>query len=236
MSIPGIPDIPDFKGLVTSGVDALISFGGATLIRMIFGNQWGIFNQYGIPIMLADTVHSLKYQNNSQIAQAPVEKGSFASYNKVQNPYQATVTMIRGGGDAGMRGLFIAQLEALSKSTLLFHVITPEYVHINAAITGYDYARDPNAGARMIVANIHLEEVREAKVTYETKETKNPEDSPQVDGGEQQTSEAGQSILSRVVDSITTEGGLLEQVETLGEKAMDAFGKFVGGSPSVVTP
>src|SRR6185436_12800474 len=97
--IPGIPDIPDFKGLVTSGTDALISFGGATLVRMIFGNQWGIFNQYGIPIMLADTVYSVKYQNNSQISQAPVEKGTFASYNKVQSPYQASVCLIRGGGD-----------------------------------------------------------------------------------------------------------------------------------------
>lgn len=234
--IPGIPDIPDFKGLVSSGTDALISFGGATLIRMIFGNQWGIFNQYGIPIMLADTVHSVKYQNSSQIAQAPVEKGTFASYNKVQNPYQASVTMIRGGGDPTLRGLFIAQLELLSKSTLLFHVITPEYVHINASILGYDYAREPQSGARMVVANIHLEEVREAKVTYETKETKNPEDAPQADGGEQQPKEASQSLLSKAVDSVTGEGGLLQQVETLGEKAMSAFDKFVGGPPKVPTP
>lgn len=234
--IPGIPDIPDFKGLVTSGTDALISFGGATLIRMIFGNQWGIFNQFGIPIMLADTVFSVKYQNSSQVAQAPVEKGTFTSYNKVQNPYQATVTLIRGGGDPTLRGLFIAQLELLAKSTLLFHVITPEYVHTNAAIAGYDYAREPQGGARMIIANIHLEEVREASVTYETKETENPEDSPQVDTGEQQPTAATESVLSRVVDTVTDEGGLLDQAQTLGEKALEGFRKFVGGAPGVVTP
>jgi hypothetical protein len=234
--IPGIPDIPDFKGLVTSGTDALISFGGATLIRMIFGNQWGIFNQYGVPIMLADTVFSVKYQNSSQIAQAPVEKGTFTSYNKVQNPYQATVTLIRGGGDPTLRGLFIAQLELLANSTLLFHVITPEYVHTNAAIAGYDYAREPQGGARMIIANIHLEEVREATVTYETKETENPEDSPKVDNGEQQTEPASESVLSKVVDTVTEEGGLLDQAQTLGEKAMEGFRKFVGGAPGAVTP
>lgn len=233
--IPGIPDIPDFKGLVTSGTDALISFGGATLIRMVFGNQWGIFNQFGVPIMLADTVFSVKYQNSSQVAQAPVEKGTFTSYNKVQNPYQATVTMIRGGGDPTLRGLFIAQLETLAESTLLFHVITPEYVHTNAAISGYDYAREPQGGARMIIANIHLEEVREATVTYETKETENPEDSPQVDNGEQQTAPATQSVLSRVVDTVSEDGGLLDQAQTLGEKALEAFRKFVGGAPGAVT-
>lgn len=236
MALPGMPDIPDFKGLVTSGTDALISFGGAALIRMIFGNQWGIFNQYGIPIMLADTVHSVKYSSSSQIAQAPVEKGTFASYNKIQNPYQASVTMIKGGGDVTMRGLFMAQLELLSKSTLLFHVITPEYVHINAAIVGYDYARSPQDGARMIVANIHLEEVREAKVTYETKETENPEDSPEVDTGEQQPKEADQSLLDKAVDYATQPGGAVETLKTVGGKAVEMFDKFVNGSAPVATP
>lgn len=233
-TIPGLPDIPDFKGLVTAGTDAIISFGGATLIRKIFGNQWGVFSQYGIPILLADTVFSVKYQNSSQIAQAPVEKGTFASYNKVQNPYQATVTMIKGGGDPTLRGAFIAQLDTLSKSTLLFHIITPEYVHINAAITGYEYARSPQDGARMIVANLYLEEVREAKVTYETKETANPEDSAQVDTGEQQPQEASESVLSKVVDSVSAEGGLLDQAETLGQKALDAFQRFINGNPGAV--
>lgn len=234
MTIPGAPNIPDWKGLVSSGTGALISFGGATLIRKVFGNQWGIFNQYGIPIMLADTCYSVKYQNNSQIAQAPVEKGTFTSYNKVQNPYQATVTLIRGGGDPTLRGLFIAQLELLSKSTLLFHVITPEYVHLNAAITGYDYARAPQDGARMIAASIYLEEVREGSVSYETKETKNPADAPPVDAGQQQVQATPESILSRVVGSITDNGGIQQALQTVKEKALEMFEKFNGAAPGVI--
>lgn len=234
--IPGIPDIPDFKGLVTSGTDALISFGGASLIRMVFGNQWGVFNQFGIPILLADTVYSVNYQNTSQIAQAPVEKGTFASYNKVQNPYQATVVMARGGGDATLRGLFIAQLELLSKSTLLFHIITPEYVHTNAAILGYDYAREPQAGARMIVASLHLEEVREAIVAYESKETANPADSPTVDTGEQQPVETPSSILQGVVDHFEAGGTIQGAAETLQQKALSAFERFSGSFIGNVTP
>jgi len=232
--IPGIPDIPDFKGLVSSGTDAIISFGGATLIRMIFGNQWGVYNQFGVPILLADTVYSVKYQNNSQISQAPVEKGTFTSYNKVQNPYQSVVTMARGGGSAALRGAFIAQLELLSKSTLLFNVVTPEYVHRNAAITGFDYARSPQDGARMIIANLYLEEVREGQVNYEAVEAENPEDSPRVDTGEQQTGEASTSLLSRAVDSISADGGLLNTLETVGEKAMTMFERFVNGAQSGV--
>lgn len=226
MSIPGIPDIPDFKGLVTSGTDALIGFGGAFLINQVFGNQWGIFNQFGIPVMLVDTVYSLKYQNSSQVSKAPVEKGTFASYNKVQNPYQATVTLIRGGGSAVLRGAFIAQLEALSKSTLLFHIVTPEFVHMNASIVGYDYAREPQGGARLIAANVHLEEIREAVVETETVETANPEDAATADAGEKQVDPASESILARIVDSVSAPGGVLEQAQTLGEKAAEALGRF----------
>lgn len=232
--IPGLPDIPDFKGLVSSGTDALISFGGATLIRMIFGNQWGVFNQFGIPILLSDTVYSVKFQNNSQVAQAPVERGTFTSYNKVQNPYQATVTMARGGGDPALRGAFIAQLELLSESTLLFNVVTPEYVHRNAAITGYDYARMPQDGARMIVANIYLEEIRESTVNYETVETENPEDSPRVDGGEQQTSAAPPSLLNRAIDALSADGGFFNTAETVWQRAETMYDRFVNGAPSGV--
>lgn len=232
--IPGIPDIPDFKGLTTGGVDALISFGGATLIRMIFGNQWGVFNEFGIPIMLADTVHSVRFQNSSQVAQAPVEKGTFASYNKVQNPYQATVTLVKGGGDPAMRGAFIAQLELLAKSTLLFNVVTPEYVHTNAAIVGFDYARNPQDGARMIVATLYLEEVREVEVLYTKEETENPEDAPEEEAGEEQPEEAEESLLSKIVDKAESVLDRATQAydritSELGSAAGDIGGEITGG-------
>jgi len=128
---------------------------------------------------------------------------------------------------------FTGQLTCSSVASML---TTPDYVHLNAAIGGFDYARSPQEGARMIVANIFLEEVREAVVTYETKKTQNPTDAPRVDTGEQQPAAATESVLSRVVDTISSENGLLEQAETLGAKAMEAFRKFVGGTPGVLTP
>lgn len=201
----GMPDIPSFKGLEVSGLDALIGFGGAFAINMIFGNQWGVFSQFGVPILLADTVYSVKYSNSSDVSSAPLERGSFTDYNKVQNPYKASVTMIKGGGNATMRGAFIAQLEALSRSTVLFNVVTPEYVHMNATIVGYDYVREPQNGARMIAATIELQEIRESSVRYESSSVENPEDTPTRDMGEVQPQTASESLLSRA-------GGLLDQV------------------------
>lgn len=217
--IDGLPDIPGFKGLEVSGLDALIGFGGAFAINMIFGNQWGVFSQFGVPILLADTVYSVKYSNSNTVSSAPIERGSFTDYNKVQDPYKASVTMIRGGGNATMRGAFIAQLEALSRSTLLFNVVTPEYVHRNASIVGYNYVREPQNGARMIAATIELQEIRESSVRYESVEVENPADSPLRDAGEVQASEAGESVLNRIV---TSAGGLVDTIGDLVNRTRSA--------------
>lgn len=205
--IKGMPSVPDLPfnpaGVVSSGIDALISFGGAFAVGLIFGDQWGIFNEYGVPVLLADNVTSVEYNNSSDVVDAPLEKGTFATYNKVQNPYTATVQMTKGGGDATMRGLFIGQLEALAKSTLLFNVLTPEYVHRSAAIVGFGYKRLPNEGNRIIVATIELKEVREVVVKYDREEVANPEDSATVADGEVQAEPASESMLSKIKTKVT---------------------------------
>ncbi|MCX8748207.1 phage baseplate protein [Snodgrassella alvi] len=200
LPIEGMPNVPNFKGLNAAGSNALISLGSAALINAVFGNYWGIFNEYGIPILLADNVISLKYNNSSRIAQAPIEKGSFASYNKIANPYKATVQLSKGTGGTLMRGAFLGQIETLANSTLLFHILTPEYVYTNACIVGYDTAREASDGAQLIKVNLHLEEVREVTVKYDTEEVKNPDDAKTQDGGEKQPESANESILYKAGD------------------------------------
>ncbi|MDE1480541.1 hypothetical protein KKI90_19670 [Xenorhabdus bovienii] len=151
--LPKMPDIPNWKGVPNAALDAGISLGGAALINTLFGNYWGIFNQYGIPLLLADNVISLQYQNQYRVVSAPIENGSFATYNKVSDPYKVTVQLTKGSGGTLERGAFLAQLEILAKSTLKFHVVTPEFVYTNAAIVGYDLAREPDLTLGLYVAS-----------------------------------------------------------------------------------
>lgn len=214
----GMPNIPGLdQNTIDQGLDALISFGGAFAIGLLFGDRWGVFNQFGVPVLLADNVTSVEYQNTSNVLSAPVEKGTFASYNKVQDPFTASVQMTKGGGDATARGLFIAQLEALSRSTLLFNVLTPEYVHRNVAITGFGYKRTPTSGNRIIIANLELKEVREVNVMYEQEETANPEDQNVVDDGEVQTFPV----------DVDAEPSLLK---TTSEKVIDLWNRGIQGA------
>ncbi|CDH33917.1 phage baseplate protein [Xenorhabdus bovienii] len=183
--LPKMPDIPKWKGIPNAALDAGISLGGAALINTLFGNYWGIFNQYGIPLLLADNVISLQYQNQYRVVSAPIENGSFATYNKVSDPYKVTVQLTKGSGGTLERGAFLAQLEILAKSTLKFHVVTPEFVYTNAAIVGYDLAREAKDGATLIKVNVHLEEIREVRVKYDKEDVKNPDDAKKKDTGDQ---------------------------------------------------
>lgn len=231
--MPSVPNLPvDPAGVLSSGIDAAISFGGAFVIGLIFGDRWGIFNEYGIPVLLADNVTSVEFQNSANAVNAPIEKGTFGSYNKVQDPYTASVQMTKGGGSATERGAFIAQLEALAKSTLLFNVLTPEYVHRSAAIVGFGYRRLPNDGNRIIIANIDLKEVREVKVQYEQEETKNPEDAAVEDGGEVEAEDANESVLSSAVRSI---GEAAKSVYNGSVSAWETFKSEIS-APAEVAP
>ncbi|MEQ1977349.1 phage baseplate protein [Xenorhabdus sp. SGI240] len=205
--LPKMPDIPNWKGIPDAAMDAGISLGGAALINKLFGNYWGIFNQYGIPLLLADSVISLQYQNQYRVVSAPIENGSFATYNKVGEPYKVTVQLSKSSGGTLERGAFLSQLEILAKSTLKFHVITPEFVYTNAAIVGYDIAREAKDGATLLKVNLHLEEIREVTVKYDKEQVKNPDDAKKKDTGDK----------TQKVESNASSGSLEKMVNDLGD-------------------
>lgn len=177
----GMPNIPNMPTGVT---DALISFGGAALINSVFGNYWGIFSEFGIPLILADNVLEFEEKHGSRISKLPVEKGSFASYNKVSDPSELTITFSKSSGGSLERGAFLALLSSFEKSLAKVYVITPEKVYRNFNIVGHSQTRTADDGARLMKVTVNLEEVREVSVVLSSDETKNPEDSASVDTGE----------------------------------------------------
>lgn len=217
-----MPDIPNWKGLPNAGLDAGISLGGAALINSLFGNYWGIFNEYGVPLLLADNVISLQYENKSRVVNAPIERGTFASYNKISDPWKATVQMSKGSGGALERGAFLAQLEILSKSTLRFIVITPEFVYKFANIVGYDLAREAKDGATLIKVNVHLEEIREVTVSYAEEEVTKPDDSKVKDTGDQT-----QKVESQGIFDWDDEINEIQNISNIVQKSIGSLEKFL---------
>ncbi|BET96565.1 phage baseplate protein [Xenorhabdus taiwanensis] len=240
--LPKMPNIPNWKGIPDAAMDAGISLGGAALINKLFGNYWGIFNQYGIPLLLADSVISLQYQSQYRVVSAPIENGSFATYNKVGEPYKVTVQLSKSSGGTLERGAFLSQLEILAKSTLKFHVVTPEFVYTNAAIVGYDIAREAKDGATLLKVNLHLEEVREVKIKYDKEEVKNPDDAKKKDTGDQTSKieaqvndildeilDNGKTKLKKLGDFASEAKGVIQDVWNKSEKYLDMAKQQMGG-------
>lgn len=192
IGIPSVPNVPRNIG------NALIKFGGAQIVNRVFGDQWGIFSQRGVPLLLVDNVVSVKYDNKAQVVNSPIEKGSFTSYNKVSDPFKLTVMVTKASGGVVERSAFLGLLDGFANSTDLFMIITPEAVYPNCSIVGYDYAREAGDGARMIKANIHFEEIREVVVEY--KKTKSDSAMPQRDGGKVQPIENKTASVPKASD------------------------------------
>lgn len=225
----GVPSVP---GLPKNIGDAAIKFGGGLAVNMFFGNYWGIFNQNGIPLLLADNVKSVKYQTRSKISNAPLEQGSFAAYNKVIEPYSVDVMMTKGSGGVAERSAFLALIDAFANSTDLYMVITPEAIYPNCNIIGYDYAREAGDGARLLKVNLHLQEVREVEVEYT--ETEAPQAEPTQNQGE--VSAKGIGSTSGSNDSFALdkarkfkEKGLSGAVNDLIDTAKEAVKDSIGG-------
>ncbi|MCX5616990.1 hypothetical protein NQF87_08420 [Bombella sp. TMW 2.2559] len=137
-------------------------------------------------ILSAAHVETLGINEYSTISKSPQEDGNFSSYNKVYEPFTATVRFICDGSETGsiaenllpgfVRGIlgdgpdtvrrdFVATLAALVKDTNLYFVATPERIYKHANIINYRIERKSDQGINMIVADVALQEVRSTKKT-----------------------------------------------------------------------
>lgn len=159
---PGVPallrnaaSIADTATLGVFGLsDALDSLIGAEPVK------WGIYNLSGQIIAQYDSFLSFDYSNGAKTSSYPIEKGSFAAYNKVDTPFDARIA-ISCGGDETRRSDFIKALNDAADSIDLFNILTPETSYFNVNIERFDYRRQANGGAGIIIAELYLLEVRE---------------------------------------------------------------------------
>lgn len=120
--------------------------------------QWGIFDQSGRAVVTADTVMSVDYRKDWSIADYQQERGAFASYNKVEEPFDARV-MFTSGGNLANRQALIRSIRAIQGSLKLYDVVTPEETYLKVNVNHVDMRRaDGKAG--ILSVNVHVTEIR----------------------------------------------------------------------------
>lgn len=168
---PGVPNLlGDVAGLFAAPVglllqDTFIGYGAGA------PPQWGIFLG-GSPVVTADTVTSFAYKQDWAIADYPVERGGFESYDKVNTPYTAQIQFVSGGSEARRQAL-LDSIAAIGDTLTLYDVMTPEAIYVGVNVAAYAYRRTSNNGLGLMIVDVTVLEIREEGVT-DYKNTKSP--------------------------------------------------------------
>lgn len=177
--VPPIPRSPNYPP-TTQAAFGLVQ---STLWRVAaLSSQWGIYDADGnaladpakfqsvreaIGLIGTSTLStvSVSYSKEMVSSDFPVERGSFASYNKVEKPAEPEVAFAFQGSESD-RTKFLNNLDAATKSTKLFNVVTPEVTYTGYSIDRYSYERRSTNGMTLLVVQISLKEIRQVEPQY----------------------------------------------------------------------
>jgi hypothetical protein len=204
-AVPDAPGVPPMVR-VYQALDTIVILAAdaAQLVQAFGPPAWGIFDQYGAPLLIGDSVIAIDYRREYRISDYPVEQGGFGSYDKVQEPYDVRVTIavsgkgtvlsnLATGGALGAiftgvdmaqinRQQFLQTMEAAAASLDLVQVLTPEASYSGLNIVHHDYRREARNGATLITVDIWLREVR-ITATSSFTSTQDPSGSSALSGG-----------------------------------------------------
>jgi hypothetical protein len=161
---PNVPNLPGVPAVLRGPLLAQVATLAAPIIGGFldsFAPVWDILDSGGNSVIAPDTFLGIEYQNTRSISSYPLEAGSFASYNKVNDPFRATVRMATGGTLADREG-FLADMQRMADSLDLYTIVTPEGSYSNVNLERFDYRREARNGANMIIVAAHFVEIRQA--------------------------------------------------------------------------
>lgn len=151
-----------------------------------------------------DGVMDLELTAEGQVVSTPIERGSFASYNKVESPTAIRATLGIVGTPAELQTA-VTTLFELKKNTTLLNFITPVQEYRNFTLEKFSFQQAAEKGLNLLYIEIHLVEVREVEPQYTdtkvapitSKGAKNPANVSTVDKGKMQASKPYDSLAFR---------------------------------------
>jgi hypothetical protein len=182
---------------------------------------WGVFDSSGNKICEYDTVTAMTFKGSAKVTNAPVQDGSFVSYNKVVDPFVTTIRLTKGGSSSDV-GTFIKALEAAKDTTDLYSVYTPQKNYTGVNIVDVSYSRTAASGKSMVSVDLVLQEIRTAYATYTTTQaTTGTTTTKSTTNATSPTSAAAKST-----GTVSTSTSNQSKLSSLGNSASSVFSKI----------
>lgn len=118
------------------------------------------------PVLVPDSFRDFGFRQEWTVTDAPTEAGGFASYNKVNNPYELMLRLTKGGSLKD-REEFLTKLDKIAGSLDLYKVVTPERTYLSLNITRYEVTRKENKAAYFLAeVDVFFREIRTVQSEY----------------------------------------------------------------------
>lgn len=189
--LPGVPQLPR-PGNLPAGPPLIVQLSTAALqIFRAFDNRpvWGIFKQHSaqaqittddngfqtvtmqpaatVPVILPDNFLEMSYKNEWNIPEYPIQQGGFLNYNKVNNPFEISLRMTKGGSESD-RQEFLDSIDDIAGDLNLYEIRTPSKTYRSCNVIRFEYARVGTKGAFFLVVDLVVKEVRITQAEYST--------------------------------------------------------------------
>lgn len=128
--------------------------------------EWILADEAGNPVLPIHSFIGIDVSASGNTASAPIEKGSFNSYNKTRAPKQLTIDVSFQGSEAELHEA-IDVLDELQQSTNVFSIITPQYEFENYTLESYSFSqRVDSGGGGILFASLTCVEIQETAAAY----------------------------------------------------------------------
>ena len=124
-------------------------------------------------------------EKSSRLPDEPIEKGSFATYNRVIEPRSITCRL-GVSGTAQQLQSEIDRLSTLSENDEKITLVTPEQSYKNMMLESFDYRRDAQNGRGVLYVDLRFKEIREVapqQTTTSVEEAEEPIDAEDAEDG-----------------------------------------------------
>ena len=161
VSVPNVDGVPNvlFAPGYAAGLALATADTAAGLLGFSPAPQWGLYLD-GASVISADTIIAFDHKQEWILADYPLERGAFESYDKVQVPFDVRLIFIAGGSLANREAL-LASVTAIAGDLNVYDAVMPEKVFQNVNVTHFDFRRTTQNGVGILSVAVWCQEVRE---------------------------------------------------------------------------
>ena len=253
--VAGVPNIARKPSAATVARGGLGILQGAVWQALKKKYQWGMYTKknkafgetpasLGLPIPVPVpsffasqltnaqvSVVDLNVMATTMVSDFPIERGSFASYNKVIRPTMIALTYAVTGDVKKNRAVFFDMLEKARVGNELFDVYMPEKKFVDFSVTNFNIRRTSESGSDILFVEVVLSEIRQITVDYSASRKKatetNTNKSSEADGAKASPPKNASSEAKKDVGSTQPKPPDKGFFETIKAKAGDIMNKAV---------